>query len=106
MSVQAIQLGQVRGQLGLAFLDRAVLLVEPLLTLGQAVDVELPQLPAPNVVGGKVDFIDPRVDAAACQRIGIRSMMNLSLTIDHRVVTGGEAARFLARVIADLELPQ
>ena len=32
--------------------------------------------------------------------------MPLSLTIDHRVVTGGEAARFLASVIADLELPQ
>jgi pyruvate dehydrogenase E2 component (dihydrolipoamide acetyltransferase) len=28
----------------------------------------------------------------------------LSLTFDHRAVTGGEATRFLAAVIADLEL--
>ncbi len=32
----------------------------------------------------------------------IRRIMPLSLTFDHRVVTGGEAARFLARVMADL----
>jgi 2-oxoisovalerate dehydrogenase E2 component (dihydrolipoyl transacylase) len=32
--------------------------------------------------------------------------MPLSLTFDHRVVTGGEAARFLGTVIADLEQPQ
>lgn len=31
--------------------------------------------------------------------------MPLSLTFDHRCVTGGEAARFLAAVIKDLELP-
>jgi pyruvate dehydrogenase E2 component (dihydrolipoamide acetyltransferase) len=30
--------------------------------------------------------------------------MPLSLTFDHRCVTGGEAARFLAAVIKDLEL--
>jgi 2-oxoisovalerate dehydrogenase E2 component (dihydrolipoyl transacylase) len=33
----------------------------------------------------------------------IRRMMPLSLTFDHRAVTGGEAARFLAAVVADLE---
>ena len=32
--------------------------------------------------------------------------MPLSLTFDHRCVTGGEAARFLAQVIKDLELPE
>jgi pyruvate dehydrogenase E2 component (dihydrolipoamide acetyltransferase) len=32
--------------------------------------------------------------------------MPLSLTFDHRVVTGGEAVRFLGAVIADLELPE
>lgn len=31
--------------------------------------------------------------------------MPLSLTFDHRCITGGEAARFLAAVIKDLELP-
>nr|CUV20437.1 protein of unknown function [Ralstonia solanacearum] len=30
-------------------------------------------------------------------------VLPLSLTFDHRVVTGGEAARFLAATIADLE---
>jgi len=33
----------------------------------------------------------------------IRSVMPLSLTFDHRVVTGGEAARFLSAAIADLQ---
>lgn len=34
----------------------------------------------------------------------IRLVLPLSLTFDHRAVTGGEAARFLARMITDLEL--
>jgi pyruvate dehydrogenase E2 component (dihydrolipoamide acetyltransferase) len=32
----------------------------------------------------------------------VRRMLPLSLTFDHRVVSGGEAGRFLAAVIADL----
>ena len=36
----------------------------------------------------------------------VHRVMPLSLTFDHRVVTGGEAARFLAAVIADLALPE
>lgn len=36
----------------------------------------------------------------------VHRMLPLSLTFDHRVVTGGEAARFLAAVIADLQLAQ
>ena len=35
--------------------------------------------------------------------VAARRMLPLSLTFDHRAVTGGEAARFLAAVIADLE---
>ncbi len=35
-------------------------------------------------------------------KLAIRRIMPLSLTFDHRVVTGGEAARFLAEVMADL----
>jgi 2-oxoisovalerate dehydrogenase E2 component (dihydrolipoyl transacylase) len=34
------------------------------------------------------------------------NILPLSLTIDHRVVTGGESARFLAIVVADLEMPE
>lgn len=36
----------------------------------------------------------------------VHRVLPLSLTFDHRCVTGGEAARFLAAVIADLELAQ
>ncbi|AOJ05477.1 MULTISPECIES: dihydrolipoamide acetyltransferase family protein [Burkholderia] len=36
----------------------------------------------------------------------VHRILPLSLTFDHRVVTGGEAARFLAAVIADLQRPQ
>jgi pyruvate dehydrogenase E2 component (dihydrolipoamide acetyltransferase) len=35
----------------------------------------------------------------------VRRVLPLSLTFDHRVVTGGEAARFLAALKADLEQP-
>lgn len=35
----------------------------------------------------------------------VRRILPLSVTFDHRVVTGGEAARFLRAALADLELP-
>jgi pyruvate dehydrogenase E2 component (dihydrolipoamide acetyltransferase) len=37
--------------------------------------------------------------------IAVRTVLPLSLTFDHRVVMGGEAARFLQTLIADLQLP-
>jgi 2-oxoisovalerate dehydrogenase E2 component (dihydrolipoyl transacylase) len=43
---------------------------------------------------------------AAGEQIEIHTRMPLSLTFDHRVITGGEAVRFLGAVIADLELPE
>ncbi len=39
-------------------------------------------------------------------RPAVRSVLPLSLTFDHRAVTGGEASRFLAAVIADLKAPE
>ncbi len=36
----------------------------------------------------------------------VHRIMPLSLTVDHRAVTGGEATRFLMTVIADLEKPE
>ena len=36
----------------------------------------------------------------------VRRALPLSLTFDHRVVTGGEAARFLVALKADLEREQ
>jgi 2-oxoisovalerate dehydrogenase E2 component (dihydrolipoyl transacylase) len=39
-------------------------------------------------------------------RLLAHRMLPLSLTFDHRAVTGGEAARFLAAAIADLERPE
>jgi pyruvate dehydrogenase E2 component (dihydrolipoamide acetyltransferase) len=41
----------------------------------------------------------------ADDRPAVRRMLPLSLTFDHRVVTGGEAGRFLKAVIADLQRP-
>jgi 2-oxoisovalerate dehydrogenase E2 component (dihydrolipoyl transacylase) len=38
-------------------------------------------------------------------RVEVRRILPLSLTFDHRVVTGGEAARFLKALKADLERP-
>ncbi len=46
-----------------------------------------------------------RIHAVAALQNGavaFRHVLPLSLTFDHRVVTGGEAARFLAAMIADL----
>src|ERR1700691_6304190 len=43
---------------------------------------------------------------AAEERVEVHSRMPLSLTFDHRVITGGEAVRFLGSVIADLELSE
>ncbi|KAI3590644.1 Dihydrolipoamide acyltransferase component of branched-chain alpha-keto acid dehydrogenase complex [Cupriavidus sp. U2] len=42
---------------------------------------------------------------AAGGQPAVHRVMPLSLTFDHRVVTGGEAARFLHAVITDLERP-
>jgi pyruvate dehydrogenase E2 component (dihydrolipoamide acetyltransferase) len=48
-----------------------------------------------------------RQDVVAWQgRIEIHPRMPLSLSFDHRVVTGGEAVRFLGALIRDLELPE
>jgi 2-oxoisovalerate dehydrogenase E2 component (dihydrolipoyl transacylase) len=46
--------------------------------------------------------ITPRAVPVA-GRLAAHRMLPLSLTFDHRAVTGGEAARFLAAAIADLE---
>jgi pyruvate dehydrogenase E2 component (dihydrolipoamide acetyltransferase) len=63
----------------------------------------IPQVvpPAVAILGaGKV-----RRDAVVVgERIAAHLRMPLSLSFDHRCVTGGEACRFLAAVIADLEL--
>lgn len=51
--------------------------------------------------------IAPRaVPAEDGRAVVARRILPLSLTFDHRAVTGGEAARFLAAVIADLEKKQ
>jgi 2-oxoisovalerate dehydrogenase E2 component (dihydrolipoyl transacylase) len=46
--------------------------------------------------------IAPRVVAAE-GRPAVRRLLPLSLTFDHRAVTGGEAARFLGAMVADLQ---
>lgn len=48
-----------------------------------------------------------RDDVVAAEgRVEIHRRMPLSLTFDHRVVTGAEAVRWLAALICDLELPE
>jgi 2-oxoisovalerate dehydrogenase E2 component (dihydrolipoyl transacylase) len=58
--------------------------------------------PAVAILGaGKV-----RTDAVAVGgTVAAHRRMPLSLSFDHRCITGGEACRFLAAVIADLEIP-
>ncbi len=46
-----------------------------------------------------------RKEAGSAAERPVRRVLPLSLTFDHRAVTGGEAARFLATVIADLQRP-
>ncbi|HEY3851512.1 MAG TPA: dihydrolipoamide acetyltransferase family protein [Steroidobacteraceae bacterium] len=59
--------------------------------------------PAVAILGaGKV-----RTDAVAVGgTVAAHRRMPLSLSFDHRCITGGEACRFLAAVIADLEKPE
>jgi pyruvate dehydrogenase E2 component (dihydrolipoamide acetyltransferase) len=58
--------------------------------------------PQVAIVGaGRVHDAPVRSDGG----IALHRMLPLSLTFDHRAVTGGEAARFLRALIADLEKP-
>lgn len=38
-------------------------------------------------------------------KVSVHKQLPLSLTVDHRVITGGEAARFLSALIIDLQAP-
>jgi pyruvate dehydrogenase E2 component (dihydrolipoamide acetyltransferase) len=61
-----------------------------------------PVVVPPQVAILSTGRIEPQV-VAVDGRPAVHRLMPLSLTIDHRVVTGGEAARFLAAVIDGLE---
>jgi 2-oxoisovalerate dehydrogenase E2 component (dihydrolipoyl transacylase) len=61
-----------------------------------------PVVVPPQVAILSTGRIGPRVVAWDGQ-VAVRRTVPLSLTVDHRVVTGGEAARFLAAVIEDLQ---
>jgi 2-oxoisovalerate dehydrogenase E2 component (dihydrolipoyl transacylase) len=63
-----------------------------------------PVVVPPQVAILSTGRVEPQV-VAVDGRPAVHRLMPLSLTIDHRVVTGGEAARFLAAVIDDLERP-
>ena len=72
-----------------------------------------------GMIGGRfanLVVVPPQVAIVGAGRIGLRALVHngqaaarravpLSLTFDHRVVTGGEAARFLIALKADLERP-
>jgi pyruvate dehydrogenase E2 component (dihydrolipoamide acetyltransferase) len=72
-------------------------------TLAGRYGIPLVVPPAVAILGaGKV-----REDAVAVAgTVQARRRMPLSLSFDHRCITGGEACRFLAAVIADLERPE
>ena len=72
-------------------------------TLAGRYGIPLVVPPAVAILGcGKV-----RQDAVvAGGTVAAHPRMPLSLSFDHRCVSGGEACRFLAAVIADLELPE
>ena len=71
-------------------------------TLAGRYGIPLIAPPAVAILGaGKV-----RQDAViVADSVAVHRRIPLSLSFDHRVVTGGEACRFLAAVIADLEKP-
>lgn len=60
-----------------------------------------PVVVPPQVAIVSAGRIASRVVAAEGQP-AVRRILPISLTFDHRVVTGGEAARFLAAVLSDL----
>ena len=64
-----------------------------------------PVVVPPQVAILSTGRVTPRVIAQSGAPT-VHRLMPLSLTFDHRVVTGGEAARFLAAVISDLEVTE
>jgi pyruvate/2-oxoglutarate dehydrogenase complex dihydrolipoamide acyltransferase (E2) component len=46
-----------------------------------------------------------RRPAVRDDKLVIRDLMNLSISVDHRVVDGYDAARFIAEIKATLETP-
>ncbi len=72
-------------------------------TLAGRYGIPLVVPPAVAILGaGKV-----RKDAVAVgDTVAVHRRMPLSLSFDHRCITGGEACRFLAAVIRDLEYPE
>ncbi len=81
----------------------ATLMLSNFGTLAGRYGIPLVVPPAVAILGcGKV-----RQDAVvAGGTVAAHPRMPLSVSFDHRCVTGGEACRFLAAVIADLELPE
>ncbi len=65
----------------------------------------VPVVVPPQVAILSAGRIAPRV-VAIDGAPAVRKTVPLSLTFDHRAVTGGEAARFLAAALADLEKPE
>ena len=59
--------------------------------------------PAVAILGAGMVRVEP---VARSEGIVARRRLPLSLSFDHRCVTGGEACRFLAAVIADLQEPR
>jgi membrane fusion protein (multidrug efflux system) len=64
------------------------------LQLGESIRVEFPQLSAPNAFSGKIDFIDPRVDASS----GFQRVKILLANPGRRILPGNRAIALLPTV--------
>ena len=71
--------------------------------LGGVMATPIINLPEVAILG--VHKISKR-PAVRNDKIVIRDLMNLSISVDHRVVDGYDAARFVAAIKAKLEAPQ
>jgi 2-oxoisovalerate dehydrogenase E2 component (dihydrolipoyl transacylase) len=77
-------------------------------TLAGRYGIPLVAPPAVAILGaGKVrlDVVAVAGEAGAADQVAVHRRLPLSLSFDHRVVTGGEACRFLAALTTDLEKP-
>ena len=72
---------------------------------GALFDTPILNMPQSGILGtgAVVERVVPQRDSAGNLAIGVRAMVYLALTYDHRIVDGADAARFLAAVRQRLE---
>jgi len=91
------------GKIGLDELSFGTFTITNLGTFG--IDLFTPIINQPESAILGVGKLDRKVKVVDGDKIAIRSVMNLCLVFDHRVIDGAPAARFLGRVKELLENP-